>query len=260
LETAAVRDLVAHLTLLVNPRDELALARALRCRPGVGPVAVARVLGAGSGHEGDLVATCVGAHRIAGLGGRQRPAVEAFGLTLRRLGRDAERNGVGATCTDAVLASGLAERLARERSERAEEQLERLRRFCRSAHGYEARAERPGLADFLAQAALHAADGEEEPADLVTLSTLHAAKGCEWDHARIAGLCEGLLPHEHARQRGEVDEERRLAYVGLTRARRELSLSWPRTHRGRPTRASRFLAEAGLRPAQTAAPALRRAA
>ena len=107
-------------------------------------------------------------------------------------------------------------------------------------------AERPGLADFLAQAALHAAEGEDEPAGLVTLSTLHAAKGCEWDHVRITGLCEGLLPHEHALRRGEVDEERRLAYVGFTRARRELALSWPRTHHGRPVRASRFLAEAGL--------------
>jgi DNA helicase II / ATP-dependent DNA helicase PcrA len=168
---------------------------------------------------------------------------------------------VAATCTDTVLACGLAERLRRERTERSEDQLGRLRRFCRSARGYEARAERPGLADYLAQAALHAADGEDEPAaGRVTLSTLHAAKGCEWDHVLIAGLCEGLLPHEHALRRGEVDEERRLAYVGLTRARRELALSWPRTHRGRPVRPSRFLGEAGLYASETGAPALRRAA
>jgi DNA helicase II / ATP-dependent DNA helicase PcrA len=68
------------------------------------------------------------------------------------------------------------------------------------------------------------------------------------------------LPHEHALRRGEIDEERRLAYVGLTRARRELALSWPRAHRGRPARASRFLAEAGIGPAGTEAPALPRAA
>ena len=94
----------------------------------------------------------------------------------------------------------------------------------------------------------------------MTLSTLHAAKGCEWDHVLIAGLCEGLLPHRHALERGETEDERRLAYVGLTRARCELALSWPRLHRGRPVRASRFLAEAGIGPAEPQAPALRRAA
>jgi DNA helicase II / ATP-dependent DNA helicase PcrA len=255
-ETAAVRDLVAHLTLLVNPRDELALARALRTRPGIGPVAVARVLAAGRDRSGDLLAGCIAAQRIPGLRGRQRHAVEAFGRTLVELARAAPERGVGGTCTDAAVASGIAGRLSGDRSERALEQLERLRRFCRSAHGYQAQAERPGLADFLAQAALHAAEGEDEPAGLVTLSTLHAAKGCEWDHVRIAGLCGGCCEHEHALRRGEVDEERRLAYVGFTRARRELALSWPRAHYGRPVRASRFLAEAGWHsPAQRPGPA-----
>src|SRR5919108_1441589 len=89
---------------------------------------------------------------------------------------------------------------------------------------------------FLAQAALHSGEDDdgEERVRRVTLSTLHAAKGCDWDRVLIAGCCEGLLPHEHALRRGEIDEERRLAFVGFTRARRELALSWPRTHGGRP--------------------------
>ena len=245
-DTQSVRDLVAHLTLLVNPRDELALARALITRPGVGEVSVGRVLGAASGHSGDLVTTCVAARQIRGLGGRQCLAIEAFGRSLQELGRHAERVGVATTCTDTVVAAGLAERLARKQSEHADEQLERLRRFCRSARGYETTSEGSGLADFLAQSALAADDDEGRASGRVTLSTLHAAKGREWDHVRIAGLCEGLLPHEHALRRGELDEERRLAYVGITRARRELALSWPRAHRGRLAHPSRFLAEAGL--------------
>ena len=259
-ESQAVRDLVAHLTLLVNPRDELALMRALLTRPGIGEITVGRVLGAAPDHGGDLVAMCVDARRIAGLRRRQCLEIEAFGRTLHELGGGAERQWVAATCTDAVLAFGLAERLAQERSERADEQLERLRRFCRSARGYEVTHERPGLADYLAHSALAADDGERPGDGRVTLSTLHAAKGREWNHVRITGLCEGLLPHEHALRRGEIDEERRLAYVGITRARRELALSWPRTHRGRVARPSRFLAEAGLSSAGTEAAAPERAA
>jgi DNA helicase-2/ATP-dependent DNA helicase PcrA len=259
-ESAAVRDLVAHLTLLVNPRDEIALARALRTRPGVGQVAAARVLAAGRDNSGDLVAACLAADGIRGLRGRQRLALEAFGRTLRELTQAAECDGVGAVCTEAALASGLVERLTREHSEPAEEQLERLRGFCRAARAYEAHVERPSLSDFLAQAALHAAEGEHESAGLVTLSTLHAAKGREWDHVLIAGFCEGLLPHRHALDRGEVDEERRLAYVGMTRARRDLALSWARSLHGRPARPSRFLADAGLGPGLPATLVVRRAA
>jgi hypothetical protein len=84
---------------------------------------------------------------IRGVRGRRRLAVEAFGRTLRELARTAERDGVAATCIEGALASGLVERLGRESSEHAEEQLEQLRRFCRAAHNYEARAERPRLAD-----------------------------------------------------------------------------------------------------------------
>jgi DNA helicase II / ATP-dependent DNA helicase PcrA len=246
-ESAAVRDLVAHLSLLSNPRDRLALGRALRCLPGVGPVAVARVLGAAERHGRDQLATCTRAREIPKLGGRQRLAIERFGGRLRELAERLPERGVGATCAETVVALGIAERLHAERSERSEQQLERLRRLCRAAARYEHEAERPALAEFLAQGAL-ATDDEagEEPAALVTLSTLHAAKGGEWDHVRLVGVCEGLLPHRRALAAGELDEERRLAYVGITRARRELALSWPRTLGGRPARRSRFLAEAGL--------------
>ena len=94
--------------------------------------------------------------------------------------------------------------------------------------------------------ALSSGEGGEPAKALVTLSTLHGAKGGEWDHVRIAGVCEGLLPHRRAVERGELEEERRLAYVGITRARVELSLSWPRYREGRLAGPSRFIAEAGL--------------
>lgn len=79
----------------------------------------------------------------------------------------------------------------------------------------------------------------------VTLATLHAAKGLEWDHVHLAGLSEGLLPISYATTFDAVDEERRLAYVGITRAARTLSMSWARAGGHRERQRSRFLQEIG---------------
>ena len=245
-ESATVRDLTAHLTLLVNGCDRVALARALGAQPGVGAVTLARVIAAGERHGGDLVAACQRAPQLPGLRKSAALATAAFGAVQQELARTLERDGVGATCVEAVVRCGLAQRLGRERAERGDEQLEQLRRFCRASRHYEQNAEHPTLADFLAQAALSSVEGDEPARSLATLSTLHGAKGAEWDHVRITGMCEGLLPHRRAVERGELDEERRLAYVGITRARSELTLSWPQRREGRFMAASRFLAEAGL--------------
>jgi DNA helicase-2/ATP-dependent DNA helicase PcrA len=90
--------------------------------------------------------------------------------------------------------------------------------------------------------------GQHEPTmSAVTLATLHSAKGLEWDSVHIAGVSEGLLPITYAQDTEAVDEERRLFYVGVTRARRTLSLTWSAEglHRGQTRQASRFLAELG---------------
>ncbi len=95
-------------------------------------------------------------------------------------------------------------------------------------------------------ALLARAKDQHEPAmQTVTLSTLHAAKGLEWAHVFLAGLAEGLLPISYARAPAEIDEERRLVYVGITRASRSLSLSWSRGAVRTPREPSRFLAELG---------------
>lgn len=88
---------------------------------------------------------------------------------------------------------------------------------------------------------------QHEPAlRTVTLATLHAAKGLEWDHVHLVGLSEGLLPISYATGFDAIDEERRLAYVGVTRAGRSLSLSWSEQGTGgRPRQPSRFLQEIG---------------
>ena len=104
------------------------------------------------------------------------------------------------------------------------------------------------------------AKAQDEPGlRTVTLATLHAAKGLEWHHVHLIGLAEGLLPISYAKTFEEIDEERRLAYVGITRAARTLSLSWSSGSRGRVP--SRFLREIGsgtLRAADASASSARR--
>ncbi len=95
-------------------------------------------------------------------------------------------------------------------------------------------------------------DQHEPVVETVTLATLHAAKGLEWDHVHIVGWAEGLLPIAYATSFDAVDEERRLAYVGVTRAARSLALSWPRGGGRAARKPSRFLQEIGSRSLRAA--------
>ncbi|MCT9820437.1 ATP-dependent helicase [Microbacterium sp. W1N] len=101
------------------------------------------------------------------------------------------------------------------------------------------------LRRFTDELAARARNQHEPAMRTVTLATLHAAKGLEWDHVHLAGMAEGLLPISYATTLEQIDEERRLAYVGITRAGRSLSLSFARTSGRRERQASRFLQEIG---------------
>ncbi|GAA3915943.1 hypothetical protein GCM10022382_22690 [Microbacterium invictum] len=101
------------------------------------------------------------------------------------------------------------------------------------------------LRTFTDQLMARAKDQHEPSLRTVTLATLHAAKGLEWDHVHLVGMAEGLLPISYATTFEQIDEERRLAYVGITRAARSLSLSWAQASGYRERQRSRFLQEIG---------------
>lgn len=109
--------------------------------------------------------------------------------------------------------------------------------------------EPPGatLRSFTDRLMARAKDQHEPAMATVTLATLHAAKGLEWDHVHLVGLAEGLLPISYAQGFEQIDEERRLAYVGITRAARTLSLSWAERSGRAQRQRSRFLQEIGSR-------------
>ena len=193
-EHAEVRDAVAYLSLIANPRDRVAFERALqRPRRGLGRVAVERFASFADDQGIDLISALIRAGEVKGIRTPQGAAASAHDLALAKLVVERRGRGLGATVAEAILASGLPRALRREGAERATERLERLRDIVRSARAYEGSGQPGGLVGFLAHAALVSSDGDEE-AGRVSLATVHAAKGLEWRCVRVIGMEEGLMP------------------------------------------------------------------
>ena len=252
---AEIRDALAALSLVANPRDRLAFARVARAAgAGVGEAACRALFAHADGDRQRSLLEHGARSPLAALRPRQSEAVRELcaGLLdvsdwVERRPRDVARHVVAA-----LVASRQPERLQRtvqsSRSERARYRsrraLERLRELVRLARAYEASAPYPDLGDFVAGLTLAAGDSRNQ-AEAASVMTVHRAKGLEFDHVWIAGLEEGLLPHGRSVREGTEPEERRLAYVAVTRARRTLHASWARERGGRPREPSRYLADIG---------------
>ncbi len=247
-ERKEIKDLLAHLRLMVNPRDLLSLARVIGCRPtGVGEKTMAK-LNAAADEQG----TPAFLYLVRGEFGpeiRATKALKEFAAWCGRL--HALPRAPLVECVREVLrVSGLVEHIE-SRSEQdpaAEDRLENLESFVGRAAEFAAANAEADLAGFLEDVALVAdVDAWDRSAEAVSLMTLHSAKGLEFPCVFLVGLEEGLLPHQGAMGAGNVEEERRLFYVGLTRAREQAFLShattrfqWGRLNMAPP---SQFLAE-----------------
>jgi DNA helicase-2/ATP-dependent DNA helicase PcrA len=250
-DRAEIRDALAALSLVANPRDRLAFGRVAKAAgAGVGESAC-RALFAHADHHPQPALLEHGALSPPDvLRPRQRAAVRELCASLLEVsGHVARRpSDVADHVVAALVASQQPERLHRtvqsSRSERARfrarRALERLRELVRLARAYEASAPRPDLGDFVAGLMLTAGDSSVEN-EVASVMTVHRAKGLEFDHVWIAGLEEGLFPHGRSLREGSEPEERRLAYVAATRARRTLHASWARERSQRAREPSRFL-------------------
>jgi len=183
-----------------------------------------------------------------------RPAVREAMVRLRgaaRAGADAETDGMGLVATVRHVLSGVGfTDKAPEGTGAAREKWESLAALAQLAEAFSQET----LAEFVAELEERASTQHAPPLEGVTLASLHSAKGLEWDAVFLAGLVDGTLPIIHAETPAQIEEERRLLYVGVTRAREHVALSWAlaRSPGGRKARRpSRFLD--GLAP-QTATP------
>ncbi|OLC02251.1 MAG: ATP-dependent DNA helicase PcrA [Gemmatimonadetes bacterium] len=243
-ERREVKDLLAYLRLIANPADDGALARVVNVpRRGLGDASVAIVGAAATRWGKPLLEVARAADRVDGLRPNLREVLRQFASLIDRL-REAFGERDPATALEGVIAAtGYEQYLAEEGVEGAE-RLDNVRELVAGAAEWaevaEAAEEGEGtlLERYLTQAALITPTDEnatrrgrrEGGASGVTLLTAHMAKGLEWLAVAVAGLEEGLFPlGRTAGEPGGLEEERRLCYVGLTRAREKLYLSWART-------------------------------
>jgi DNA helicase-2/ATP-dependent DNA helicase PcrA len=249
-ERAEVKDALGYLTFLVNPQDLVAFQRIVNSpRRGIGDTTQARIGGHANTIGEAIWDVASRPEDIPGLGAAAIKAVDRFMSVMNRLRERAEGNAsVGDLLEEALSETGYTDALKAERTIEAEGRLENLDELVSVAREYDAQAEGPSVEEFLQQVALFSEqDNLTADEGIVTLMTLHNAKGLEYPVVFVIGMEDGVFPHMRSIEAGDIEEERRLCYVGITRAMRSLYLTHARTramYGGREWNVpSRFLAE-----------------
>jgi len=250
-ERAEIKDALAYLRLLENRADDTSFERVVNLPTrGIGAKTVSQIREYASANALPLWDAALSA---AGgtLSSRATMALQRFMMLIEQLDKDTNSLELGETVEHVITHSGLLEHHRKERGEQAETRVENLEELVNAAQSYEPdeQDELPPLAAFLSHAALEAGEGQAEKwEDCVQLMTLHSAKGLEFPLVFITGLEEGLFPHKRSlNDAGGLEEERRLCYVGITRAMQQLYLSHAEQRRmhgmDNYAQVSRFVAE-----------------
>ena len=254
-DRAEVKDALAYLRLALNPMDNAALQRIVN-RParGIGKTTLLRATELAA-QRGLSLLEGLGAYAKSGRGGRVREKVQGFVTLAERLARELPGRHPAEAISSALDASGYLRALEREATPEAETRIENLRELLASAEDFEGANSVPEAAGrslvelFLDQVALVSdLDSAELRNDRVSLMTAHSAKGLEFPVVFLVGMEEGIFPHQaSSRDDHAVEEERRLCYVGMTRAMEELTLCYALERRRYGSRTfgvpSRFLRE-----------------
>jgi DNA helicase II / ATP-dependent DNA helicase PcrA len=232
-DRAEVKDALAYLRLALNPADAAALRRIVNKPPrGIGKTSIER-----AGELAEQLGTTLyeGLRRFADSdeGARAAPKIRAFLALIEELGHHARGASPASAIAHALDRSGYIDALERDGSLEAEERIENLRELLAAAEDFaRANAEAPGdersaLELFLDQVALVAdVDSYDRRDDRVSMMTVHSAKGLEFPIVYLVGMEEGVFPHSNSmRDAAGLEEERRLCYVGMTRAMERLTIT-----------------------------------
>jgi DNA helicase-2/ATP-dependent DNA helicase PcrA len=224
-ERAEVKDLVAYLQVIDNPYDAVSLLRiANRPRRGIGDSTLARLATWADQREISLWEATAEAEN-AGVGAAPRKALQAFRGTIESLMSAAMEYEVPELIEAVLERSGYLESLEAERTIEAQGRMENLQELVSVAREWREQTQEPSLSSFLQEISLYSdQDAIRGDGSLVTLMTLHNAKGLEFRAVYMIGMEEGIFPHSRSIEEQGIEEERRLCYVGMTRARERLTL------------------------------------
>ena len=247
-ERKEIKDMLAYLRLTWNPRDDVSLRRSINTPPrGIGATSIANIEKWAGDHESQMWGAVIDQEVQHGLPKKAASALRGFASAITDAQEIAEAGPVTPVLRALLSASGYVDMLKAEHSQEALGRLENLQELLNVTAEYDATADEPSLGGFLESVSLVAdVDSLNGDGDAVTLMTLHSAKGLEFPVVFLTGLEEGVFPHSRSLNTdSEVEEERRLCYVGMTRAREELHLvhAHRRSVYGTPNfnRRSRFL-------------------
>jgi len=224
-ERAEIKDLVAYLQVIDNPYDAVSLQRiANRPRRGIGDSSLARLQSYADSH-GISLWEATEFTEEAGVGAAPQKAVAQFRTLIQSLQSGALDMSVAELIERVLDQSGTMAALEAERTIEAQGRQENLQELVGVAHEYQETAPEPNLSSFLQEVSLYSdQDAIRGEGSLVTLMTIHNAKGLEFRAVFLIGMEEGIFPHSRSIEENSIEEERRLAYVGMTRARERLTL------------------------------------
>lgn len=254
LDRAVVKDVVAYLRLLYQPSDRVSFARIVNVpKRGVGAVSVQKFLAWSDTRDQTIIESLLEVESADGLTARAKKPLLQLGKLLSALQQGLD--GSPADVLEAIIDQTGYGQFINDGSIQAEDKIENLGVLVAEAKAY------ADVATFLEEMALMSSS-DDQAEEEVTLMTLHAAKGLEFSVVFLVGLEEGLLPHARVFDGGkpdDIEEERRLCYVGITRAREELFItcSNSRTQFGQIgyNMPSRFLSEMGIYAGEVDRPA-----
>ncbi len=251
-ERKEIKDLLAYLNLLCNPAADVCFMRAIGVpRRGIGEVSLGKLLLSAKEKRISLIQSCLDSDGI--LTKKAKESLQSFAKMLADIRAKMHNQTVLDTIEQVFKASGLSEYMLGDTTPEGRMRLLNIEEFFKSAADFMRDTPPPhSLEAFLERNALMSeADTVGLEEGQITLTTLHSAKGLEFPVVFIVGLEEGLLPHNLSLMDGNIEEERRLCYVGMTRTKKRLYLTWSRTRYTRTaggfervaSRRSRFLDE-----------------
>jgi DNA helicase II / ATP-dependent DNA helicase PcrA len=225
-ERAEIKDAIAYLQVLDNPWDAISLTRiANKPRRGIGDTTISKLQAYAEAH-GISLFEALAYPQEAGVGAAPLKAVDALRTLLVSLQSAAQEFAVPALIEAVLERTGYLDALEAERTIEARGRIENLQEFVGVGQEYVQQAPEPSLSGFLQEISLYSdQDAIRGEQSLVTLMTLHNAKGLEFRAVFMIGIEEGIFPHIRSIEEQGVEEERRLAYVGMTRAQERLVLT-----------------------------------